>query len=600
MAGSLQYTGAADERHRHTWATPASSASLYEWARADIPADPFLLSRYCSNLVVWLERETLEGAPAVDTARQERDLRRLEVRLEAYAQREREALDDEHRLLVWVARCKLAHLAHNTVGLEREACQRYEGDAVARASWEEGDDAAWLRAHGLAQRAPLAQTTTLQLWKWIAVLLDRWQQLPYCAELCRLVREMRWRVAVFLSSREPAPLEGPAASEHGGGLLWRVVLDARGTTQTRGQGAALLTQPLFRRTSVDGRYVSVNEDFLVETERVFFHMERDLRRCAGLQWAATTPTHSAAGCAACAAVGGWQADEALPVLHAMVAAKTQGAHAQFIEEEFRERVFQYYVQPGELERFAKYNKFDEQKADVCLSKLRETAHEALAKRLTSDPPLHVWERMVGEERRDPAYVLMSVLGLDYEFQAQLEGVSLAESGYLSAADAIDVWSPCTPANRHRVLADLFYRTGHTTGTLAYQARWKLLHGQRQDSPAAVLAMNYQHPLVVKMLHSYCVLHRGVLHPCSGGFAHALCAWVRCFCEDDQLLGRLQNGASMTGLYERLHPSRADRARAIAREAQEQDEGLRPVFFAGGVRPENPPALETGGDDGGYC
>jgi len=447
----------------------------------------------------------------------------IEKQLCRYALRRRDTLDEQHRVLVWMARCRLTHLCENMHVVEPVTRLKYgmawSGTIAEVAVTIDRDDTRltdWFEQHRmlpLRAQKQLDLYGALALWKTLLLFIERWPLFDYGVWPEVAVRRLRCAVAAFIG---------------------------RAGDRRQFNHVSMCKQ-------VDGAEAGVymmTHSFVVETERIFHFLERDLACCSSFVWT-EAPYGGRFECMS-------EGDAVLDKFASWVSDLVKGTHREFIEEDFRTLVYDFYVQPAELDRFIQYNPFDKKDAQVCISRLRQTDFDALRIRLCEPPVDKAWQTCA--QGTGPEYMLLASLAIDYAFQAMFDGIEFKES-YLHTPQSLEPYTKGAAVAHRRSAAELFKKRDVNTGTLRYYYRLRYEHGMR-ESKSAYSQASHAHPVIVRTMNgSHVSLPDGSLLRC-GHFGIAFCEWLRLLCEDKRVCGRLANTSSVLALYERLMPARA--------------------------------------------
>jgi len=471
------------------------------------------------------------------------------------------------------------------------------------------------------------------LWKSLLQLMRIWPRLPMSAELVRYFDELRARVAFFCSYRERAPDvydpaalgdddsffsdsddDGPAAErtltieqrmERANdklmglnlGLFGLLDLNAEvlgepigaaGKSQSRAQAAdANADEPLIdnyefmrvtRNDETGDAFVHVNMDFVDECERVLHALQRQLRTAAGFVHA-DSPSLTVQGPEACLACDERSRIIAPQVdrLYALIRKQLFGSFRSFIEEQFREQLFSYYIEPSEMEQFTEYHPQEVHNPLNCVSRKRNTDFKVMSARYIEKSAANAWADYLEAAPQEPAHALLAALTLNFTMRQDANGAQFEP--YYVRGELLEP-HPYTPA-RHRdagratrytrVLADQLYEPLRTTGTLRY--RYQL--AQREGGEAPRAHTHYEHPLVVRQLNSHALLYRGHLHPCES-FAHAYLRWLLVICADRHIAGYLHNGAALHQFASALMPEQNDALLESQRSAEARIQRWNPM------------------------
>lgn len=457
-----------------------------------------------------------------------------------YTLQRRTELSAEHRALVWSARCRLVHFTDNQHVVDAPLRIRYglawAGTVAEEAATIDRDDERlrqWFgeqRLFAVPERPYLDAYGVMALWKTLLLLLEHWPHLGYTVWAEAAVRRMRAAFAAYVST----------------------------------VGARSRFNHVSMCRELEAGVWALTSEFVAELEHVFAALERSLASCAGFTW-----SPAPASAALCMSHG----DNVFAAFSAWVAELIASSHRSLIEEDFRTLVYDFYVQPGELELFAEVAPYDRQDAQVCISRRRQADFDALRARLVAPPVERVWEACV-ESGDGPEYMLLASLAIDYALQTLCDGVEF-RSAYFHTPHALPPHA--RGARHHRSASALFRRRDHNTGTLRYYYKLRYEYGMREARAVSDEA-NYAHPLLMRLLNStHVVCADGTVRRC-GHFSVAFAEWVREMAEDERVCGRLPNTASLLPIYERLMPARAaEHLGDIERRHDACREEHRPVF-----------------------
>jgi len=177
----------------------------------------------------------------------------------------------------------------------------------------------------VSQRADVGAYSVRELWRSLTVLVERFDALPYSDELRQHVDALHVCCGKFMAVQARSP--------------------------------ALFNEPLFCAHDEREQVYRINEAFLTETECVFDALHRRLhvasRFAAGPRRRAEPPSAHATS-----ALRRWLREWTAP------------PHSQFVEREFRARVFDWHVRIGERERHKRARPTLAQSARAVLSASR--------------------------------------------------------------------------------------------------------------------------------------------------------------------------------------------------------------------------------------
>ena len=616
--------------------TPPSSVDLLHRLALEctIPKAPLRQSGLWRAVVRECELMIFENRPPRPPTNT-RDLRKLLILYDDFALQHRPAvagvesadeaaLDPEfiklnrsHQIALFVARMKLLYAIRvsfpNETNASKLALFDNDGDYYWTRAAHDVDDrtlAVWLRETAACHNSLIGdlsapsgnllihQCSLEALWQTMLILMRVWPRLPMCAELVRFFDELRLRVAYFMSYRERAPdvfvsapgddeddeprtVEEKMAqySERVMGLNLQLfglldlgsLLRTESVRQRRGgvddDGALIDNWDLATatRNDVGEMFAHVNMDFVDECERALHAMQVQLRSHAGFRHDAMPRK-----CIACDD-SLHITDDAVRRLQLLIEEQLASGFRATIEEQFREQLYDWYVEPSELEQFSEYHPQDVHNALGCISKRRNADFRVLGTRFIEPTAYAVWrEGGLAAQLDEPAHHLLVELVIDFLLRQDAGGARFDD--YYIVTSLLEPW-PFIPMalQRTRVLLFEVYESLKTTGTLRF--RYQLM--QRDGAEADTKHMDYQHPLVVRLMNSHAVLYNGHLHECDS-LEHAILLWLLLFCLDPHLGGHLPTGAALQPFAQRLMPEYDAQLRHSLQRAEERIHRWNPM------------------------
>jgi len=571
-----------------------------------------------------------------------RDIERLKRRADDFALSNRAQIDTRHRNRLWVARCKLASLR---AIMERKESVRNGGatastsanvDSIRDATRYITDEmlATWMADNRIGSAAVVRLNPSSnryehsidrcglsELWALIKDARSRWPYLNLSPFLYALVNKLRDRVAFFMSYREPVDVRRESArklrsvkilgiarsnwhaadpewveggmypGDGGGGGESEVVRDT-----------SLINSPTMMTTiEIDGEtFACVDNKFIEETERVLNSMLVDIRKCAGFEWHEHFEL-TEADCHACAQLqsgerAARQMAQAKQALERLIADELGGTYREFVQNNFREQIWDAYVQPGEREMFRAFRPLDNDTAQSIIQRSRRDDGKNIQRRFCEREVAAVWRDFTTSvererddvlldyaDRSEPACSLLARLVMGYYIDARANGAKF----YVYCIDcADDIATPTRDADlsphypflynderfgKHRRCFEEFHTPLQTTGTLRW--RYKLQRTVGMRAPANQIY--YEHPLIARTMASFCVLYNGRMHACAN-FEEAFIVWVVTMCEDANIGGELHTDYSLLDLYAQLFPARASHIADLRRTIDAQKRKWNPL------------------------
>lgn len=516
----------------------------------DVPQTPHVRSLYLRVLVEVVDEWLASAVRGYTAPHRVEQALCVEKRLCRFVQLERRRLNVEHRTLVWSVRCKLIHLYDSMHVVDGSTRRRYGqawyGTVAELACDIDRDDARLAQWFADQKMLPLRGPARfdsygiLAFWKTLVMVGARWQSLPYDVWAEAAVRRLKAAAAVFVTQVGP---------------------------QTRYNHVGLC-----ERVEPGSHMYRINAYFVKETERTFFFLERTLAQCAGFRWQLRAPL-------SCYSNG----DEVRPAFNRWTHELIKGSHSEFVEEDFRDVVYDFSVRPGELDRFVEYDEYEKQEAQACISRRRPTDYDALRTRLVDCTIDRAWEACCTGPAA-PEYMLLASIAIDYGFQALFNGIEFNKAYFhTTCGGSYDPYFK----QKQRSPRRLFTERDINAGTLHYYYRLRFEEGMRMSRAVYDESM-YPHPVIVRTMNGHHVATReGLLIEC-GHFADAFCEWLCLMCEDPKICGRLTNTESLMPLYRRLMPLRAmNRADDIERVHDETRSKERPQFTVVSRRDDEP-------------
>jgi len=578
----------------------------------DVSMFSHVVARECDALL-----KSYAETGAGDGVTTERDVNRVARRADDFVLVSRDKTDEAHRARLWVARCKLAELQavmhENDGGPAAARDEESPIDNLRAASEQVSDEmlAQWMAEMTIGDASVVRfseASRTWQhsldscglsaLWSTIRSLRDRWPFLELSPYLYTILDRLRLRVAFFLNLCEPfdetrerergrnqAKILGLSRSN------WRAVDPAwvHGSAySTRAPAAAavradtsLLNAPEMVRT-VDGengrRFRCVDEVFICETERSINSMLIDLRKCAGFEWHDYVDD-TECDCVTCAELC-TRADvvkersEARLLYERFVAGECAGGFKDYVQQSFREFIWDPFLQPGEREGYKRYRPMDDESARGVISRGRPSDGKNITRRYGERNVAQVWAEFSLQvvekdkdpvlldytKRTDPACSLLGRIAVGFYLDGRSNGAQFAFY-------TIDCHNSNEPfefnkerLGKHRQCFAEFYTPHKTTGSLC----WRYKHMRRNGLRSPDTEIYYEHPLIMRTMASFCVLHQGRMHLCAS-FGEAFVVWVATMCEDNNLGGEMHTDYSLLDLYEQFYPTRKARVTKLRSE-----------------------------------
>ena len=454
------------------------------------------------------------------------------------------------------------------------------------------------------------------LWTTIRSLRKRWPFLALSPCLYVIIDRLRSRVAFFTMYREllneQTEKERSQKSVKIIGLSrsawkaadpeWVIGSKYRSESQTAAKSTSHelsllnsheLTRIVGEKKPGAQRFVTINDDMIEESERVLNDMLRQVRQCAGFKWhedCASTKTE----CLACKLFLENSADikAAKTELETIVTRETTANMRDNLQNDFRVHIWDQLLQPGEKELFATYRPLDSQKAQSVISRGRPDDGKNINRRCCSRKIADVWQDFIQREeekatgrggddddgdgtvrdeilidyaeKSDPTYAVLVRLAIGYH----LDSLS---SGGRFALYTIDCHTSNEPFlfkderfKKSRVCLTEFHTHNVTTGTL----KWRYKYESRVGLDAPQDSQEYQHPLILKTMASFCVLYKERMHMCND-FSDAFLLWIAIMCEDSAIGGETSTEFSLFSLYERLFAKRSTRISTLKAQVEKR-------------------------------
>ena len=604
------------------YAVPDSKPGLLrELSRKGLCAEPLSIVSYA--LIVTREAESAAREGKLPDGTDMGDLQRLSRQIDDFVLEHRDATDTQKRMALWTAQCKLIDLMYNVLLLlsppghdnsaatSSTATHVREPLRVKAGTLTNSELAQWMHDNDTCDPSVLHYTdadrawhhTLLDcgveaLWSSIRSLMQRWPQLQFDEHVFAQFDVLRQRTAFFLSYREliddwqrvknkqrrrevlglsldrwkvraAVPISDDAANDQD--------IDFRGFSND-GIGRetpAKLNSVEFTRvvTDVDGNsFACINEDFIEETERVLNSMLLQLRRYCGFEWHVQL-SDTEQDCLACE----WLVENPYTAsaerrLQQLVEEQLTGPFRDFAAKDFRENLFELFEQPGERELFGTYNPYDKNTAQNFISRMRRADSRTYNRRYMDPQLVDVWHDLcTGDETTNPVYGLIGSIATSYYMQVNLNGAQLGPYCVDTAAGEPFTLKRERFRETRNCKQDL-YTDLVTTGTL--RMRHKMMPRLGLNVPNR--DRFYEHPLIVKVMGSFCVLQNERMHLCTGGFGQAFCAWLAIMCNDNELCGELHTGASLFDLYALLFAENADKIRKQQQRVQSMCKRWNPL------------------------
>lgn len=575
-----------------------------------------------------------------------RDIDRLERRADDFIFNYRSSADNPHRKCMWVARCKLIllkeeMLRHSNDTASTSSSSSTETDQVRAASRFIDDEmlARWMADNSIGDESvvrinprtekyehAISRCGLSALWGTIRALRDRWDRLPLSPYLYVIIDKLRSRVAFFMGYKEVVNERTEKDREFKSvkilGLSrssWRAAdpdwvegsryaADAE-ELQIDSSASLLnsseLTKTVGSKELGEVRYCCISDDFIEETERTLNNMLIELRKCAGFEWHENFD-ETECDCHACAQLMSSREKieerrTAIEELEKIVSEYMKGNFKDYVQMEFRNFVWDGYLQPGEKEMFAMYRPLDNQKAQSVISRGRPADGKNISRRMCEREAVHVWEdftrKHTAEEsadvdvlidythKSDPSYSLLQRLTLGFYLDSQSNGGRFV-------IYTIDCHLSNNPFKyseerfgRHRNAYNEFHTPVVTTGTLC----WRYKHQRRVGLRAPPTEIYYEHPMILRTMASFCVLYGGRMHICEH-FGEAFVVWLATMCEDAKIGGETYTDFSLFGLYEQLFPNRAAHIEKLRNAVERQKQKWDPLakLFPPSIMKEKPP------------
>lgn len=574
--------------------TAESLRCLSELALQAWPAELRTLSEELLQITLHAERlceNMLVGDSTEHVAKVARTAWLCAARLRHYALRYRNTLSTEHRIALWIARLRCVGLAsthclemydecahsehsstsssssasptvraaHATQGKRTAKLRQARLDAVLRYDDAQRDKelyaahallwpndtpqsslAQWCSQNGLLMHtvkdvdASLRECSEVTFWQSTKLLLSKWCELPYCAQLIAYYYRLLERAA--------------SLSMYSGDIQ-------------------IYNHPLLARALGAEEYC-ISDTFLSETERTFFALDVDLHRCTYAQWPGPRGlrprTHRNAD-----HPSALQGDEAVERFNEFIWKElSDGRFLQYIDKDFKVVIWDHLLYPGEMERFEILRPYDDRKPLTVVSRTRRNDFDRYQKLFIDPTVKEVWQYLIKEKMyAHPAYTVIASRVLQYYFDATFDGASF--DAYFLALDGTTV-----EHLRSSVSSALRDFNADMNATLTRgSARHALCGTFIRSGMQCTKDSHYPHPLIVRCIGASAVMkgeNAEVIEQVGvrgrQTFATAFLTWLREFCGDERLAGTLANGQTVASLLHDLKPTR-DSERVALRAMQ---------------------------------
>ena len=435
------------------------------------------------------------------------------------------------------------------------------------------------RTHPNFVAGHLIEHSTLEcFWQSLLMFAAAWPTMSMSPYVVAMFDAMRARAAFFMSYRELASSgDGGAFSlqsqmERSRTKILGLNLNLFGVSDLNNPGAEQPSiQPQDNQSTLldnvdlvktTGNHAHVNLDFAEESDRLLHAMQLNLRQAAGFR-------HKESLTCICCSERRKISEANVKLLEQLVSdqlipGKGTGIFRTQITEEFREMLFDFYDQPDELASFKEYHGFEVITAQNCISQKRSRDYQALVDAYITETADLVWGRLVSK-RNEPAYGLLVMLAMNYFMQQEMRGARISQ--YYIDVSKSDGGIPFFPYTREmegeaRKTGEELHVKLTTTGTFLF--RNKLL--QQTGMLSSKAEIEYQHPLIVRSMNSFAILHNGHMHECQS-FSHAFLLWLSVMCVDRAIEGQMATGSFLHPLFLQLFPDRQQEIYNLSESAQ---------------------------------